>query len=71
MDRKIITEDKVIDFKAEFIDKIKKLNDEFHRCKPVHLSIERDHDDRGDIVFWADGIFCLVLFLAKSGDGSN
>lgn len=65
MDRRIVTEDKVIDFKAEFIDKITRLNEEYSRCKPVHLSITKDPLDKGDTTFWADGIFCLVLFLAK------
>ncbi len=65
MDRRIITADKVMDFKVEFIDGIKRLNDEYHRCKPVHLSIEKSQMENGDIVFWADGIFCLILFLAK------
>ena len=65
MDRKIITADQVEDFKTEFKEKISKLNAEYPRCKPVHLSIERNPLDKGDITFWADGIFCLELFLAK------
>jgi ribosomal protein S24E len=66
MDRKIITEELVEDFKTEFKEKISKLNAEFYRCKPVHLSIEKDHMDKGDVIFRADGIFCLVLFLSKN-----
>jgi hypothetical protein len=65
MDRRIATSDQVESFKTEFKEKINKINAEFSRCKPVKLDIERDLADRGDIVFWADGIFHLCLFLAK------
>jgi hypothetical protein len=68
MDRRIVTSDQVESFKTDFKEKISRINAEFSRCKPVILDINRDHDDRGDIVFWADGIFCICLFLAKENN---
>jgi hypothetical protein len=68
MDRRIVTSDQVEGFKTEFKEKISRINSEFSRCKPVKLNIEHDRMDRGDIVFWADGIFCLNLFMAKENN---
>jgi hypothetical protein len=65
MDRRIVSSDQVADFKTEFNNKIDKLNAEFHGCKPVKLYVENDHLDRGDINFYADGVFQMSLFLAK------
>jgi hypothetical protein len=65
MERRIITSDQVLDFKAEFIDKVSKINAAHPRCKPLHLSIQSSYADKGDIVFWIDGVFHLDLILAK------
>jgi hypothetical protein len=65
MERRIVSADKVLDFKAEFIDKVSRINDLHPRCKPLHLSIQSDRIDKGDIVFWIDGVFHLDLILAK------
>jgi hypothetical protein len=65
MERRIVSQDKVLDFKAEFIDKVTWINKAHPRCKPLHLSIQSDRMDKGDIVFWMDGVFHLDLILAK------
>jgi hypothetical protein len=65
MERRIITSEQVLDFKAEFIDKVSKINAAHPRCKPLHLSIQSDPIDKGDIIFWIDGVFHLDLILAK------
>jgi hypothetical protein len=65
MERRIVTSDQVIDYKAEFIDKVSKINAAHPRCKPLHLSISAAYDKSGDFVFWMDGVFHLDLILAK------
>ena len=65
MERRIVTSDQVLDFKAEFIDKVSKINATYPRCKPLHLSIHSDLIDKGDIIFWMDGVFHLELILSK------
>jgi hypothetical protein len=65
MERRIVPMDKVLDFKAEFLDKVTRINAAHPRCKPLHLFIETSRLDKGDIVFWMDGVFHLDLILAK------
>jgi hypothetical protein len=65
MDRRIVTADQVLDFKAEFLDKVERLNREYPRCTPLFLSIIANPMDKGDIDFWIDGVFNMCLFLAK------
>jgi hypothetical protein len=65
MDRRIITAGQVLDFKAEFIDKVERLNREYPRCTPLYLSIYANSMNKDDIDFWVDGVFHMCLFLAK------
>lgn len=65
MDRRLITEDKVLDFKVEFHDKIEKLNNEFNRCKPLRFSISTKEFAHGDYWIYCDGVFQMSLFLVK------
>jgi hypothetical protein len=65
MDRRILTQDQVPAYKKEFQEKINKLNQEYHRCKPLELDIHSAYDDRGDIDFYISSVFNLCLFLAK------
>lgn len=65
MERRIVPADKVLDFKAEFLDKVARLNAAHPRCKPLHLSIENGYDNKKDFDFWMDGVFQLELILAK------
>jgi hypothetical protein len=64
MERRIVTEPEVLNFKAEFIDGIAKINAAHHRCNPLHLSINNSVSGNGDIIFWCDGVFNLELILA-------
>ena len=65
MDRRIVLDDEVALFKADFKTKIDALNIEFKRCKPQVLSIGADYMKRGDISFSIDGVFQMSLFKAK------
>jgi hypothetical protein len=65
MERRLITSDQVLDYKAEFIDKVSRINAAHPRCKPLHLSIEKSYSPMADISFWMDGVFHLELILAK------
>lgn len=66
MDRQLVPDWKVKAFKEEFNSKIKKLQEEFPRCKPLRFSIEANHSGNGDITIWCDGVFSMSLFLVKS-----
>jgi hypothetical protein len=65
MERRIVTSDQVIDYKAEFIDKVSKINAAHPRCKPLHLFIHDSYDKSGDISFSMEGVFHFELILAK------
>lgn len=65
MDRRILQHSEVDAFKKEFNDKVKALNEEYKRCKPLRFSIEKSYADNGDIAIWCYGVFNMSLFLAK------
>ena len=65
MDRRILHHSEVEAFKKEFNDKVKALNEEYKRCKPLRLTIERSYYGGGDIDIYCDGVFHMSLFLAK------
>lgn len=65
MDRRIIPEEKVLDYKVEFLDKFERLNQEFHKCKPLRISFENPEYAHGDYWISCDGVFQMSLFLVK------
>jgi len=65
MECRIIPADKLLDFKAEFIDRIARSNEKYNRCNPLHLSIwDREHDGN-HIQFHISEVFSLSLYRAK------
>jgi hypothetical protein len=65
MERRILTIDQVKAYKEEFKARVNQINAAHSRCKPLNLSIKNGYDNRGDIIFWMDGVFHLELILAK------
>lgn len=65
MERRIISGDKVTEFKKEFRDKIDTINSANPRCKPLELDIHSAYDDRGDIDIYIPSVFNFSLFLVK------
>jgi hypothetical protein len=65
MDRRLISEDKILDYRVEFLDKLAKLNNEHNRCKPLHISFENHDYANGDYWIYCDGVFNMSLFLVR------
>jgi len=65
MERRIIPEDKIAEFKNEFRDKIKSINIANPRCKPLEFNILNAYDDRGDIDIYIPSVFNFSCYLVK------
>jgi hypothetical protein len=65
MDRRLLSENEIMDFRVELLDKMEKLNQEFHRCKPLRVSMHESHSCNGDYSIYCDGVFHMGLFLVK------
>jgi len=66
MERRIIIESEKLDFTVEFFDRIDKLNQKYHRCKPLYLSSWDREDENGTIQYSISEVFSLSLYLAKN-----
>lgn len=63
MDRKLIMETELSAFKKEFHDKIKSLNQEFNRCKPLDFYIETSYYCKQDTDIGCIGVFIMEVIL--------
>ena len=66
MNRRILSEEDLPDYKKEFQEKIAKLHESFPRCKALAFSIDKSYDTRGDYSVWCDGVFHIMIYLAKN-----
>jgi hypothetical protein len=66
MDRRLIQENELPDYKQEFKDKIDDLNKTFSRCKPLQFSIEKGHFNSNEYAVYCDGVFNMGIYLAKN-----
>jgi hypothetical protein len=70
MDRRLINEMELTDFRLEFEMQIKLLNQKFNRCKPLELTDSYDHHTipnkkEDDITISVPGVFYMCLFITS------
>lgn len=67
MDGILINADRLLTFKADFIDGIERINKNNARCKPLHLSIWEMNRDKfnGNIQISISGCFSMLLYKVK------
>ena len=63
MERKLIMENELPAFRKEFQLKIKQLNQEFNRCKPLDFYIETSYIYKRDINIICQGVFMMEVIL--------
>lgn len=68
MNRCLIIDIELKNFKKEFQDKIDALHQKFPRCKPLRFSIQnaKSYKAGDDIWIYCDGVFNMTLYLVKN-----
>lgn len=65
--QRIISENELKDFKKDFIQKIKDLNEKHPRCKPLNFWEEKyQHFNKNDMSILIDGVCSLTFYPAKN-----
>jgi len=63
MDCKLIMESELNAFKKDLRDKIKLLNQEFNRCKPLDFDIQTQYSKEQNIDIYCIGVFMMEVIL--------